>query len=458
VVHKHRSVKYLGINFDEGKRVDTSPCSWFLRNLTRLISLALLFMGLAVNFSLFFPHSSENAGMSGYLGLGRVDHAHYYISLVPSLVFSLVSLIIAATIRRYGKHSTLLIPRSCGWSWMLLGSVLQTAGQFPASSAFYPSTSMAGYTAFLVCVVCTHRLVLKDMGEAERITEFLRRQKAVQQQLAATCVLREGMRARRRKDAAVEARGEGGEEEGGAGRGVVVNGYGGRRRTSGQCHHHHHHHHQQQQQQQQEQQHNEQHQEQQEQQMKDADGVEKGEGGGGGGGGGGRGRGPVLRAGMGTTTMKMVRRSSGGKREREGGREGGVAMPSSVEMTSTAVVVTAEADDGGKGREWREEGGEGGKIAGGRGGGGGGRGGGEGLLRRVSSLFERQLAGLDGGQGGKGGETGGREGANGHNLIVGGDGETEGEVMVTMEMLDVRIDLHALPPPQGGDQIGVSRG
>jgi hypothetical protein len=258
VVHKHRSVKYLGINFDEGKRVDTSPCSWLLRNLTRLLSLALLFMGLTVNFSVFFSRSSDNAGMSGYLGLGGVDHAHYYISLVPSLVFSVVSLVIAATIRRYGKHSTLLIPRSCGWNWMLLGALLQTAGQFPASSSLYPSTSMAGYTFFLICIVSTHRLVLKDMGEAARITEFLRRQKAVQQQLAATSVLKEGMRVRRREEGGEEG-GEG--EEGGGRKGF--NGHGGGRRRR----------HQQQQQQQ--------------QQEEAVGGRGGGEGGGGGGGEGG---------------------------------------------------------------------------------------------------------------------------------------------------------------------------
>ena len=45
-------------------------------------------------------HLPYTIGMSGYLGLGKMDHAHYYVSLVPSLVFSLVSIVIGATIKR----------------------------------------------------------------------------------------------------------------------------------------------------------------------------------------------------------------------------------------------------------------------------------------------------------------------------------------------------------------------
>lgn len=48
----------------------TQPCSWLLRNLVRLIALALLLMGLVVNFSGFFDDSSDNAGMSGCVALG----------------------------------------------------------------------------------------------------------------------------------------------------------------------------------------------------------------------------------------------------------------------------------------------------------------------------------------------------------------------------------------------------
>lgn len=210
VVHKHRSVKYLGINFDvrgvhksphpsihpsiipslpvpvpvavtsptrprptpaadrlsacpsptphryttqEGKRVDTQPCSWLLRNLVRLIALALLLMGLVVNFSGFFTESG-NAGMSGcalllsrrldgwmdgwiaravrvsaccaarimhlpthppihtatsFLGLTRQDKAHFYVSLVPPLLFSVVSVLIGATIARSVMRACLCV-------------------------------------------------------------------------------------------------------------------------------------------------------------------------------------------------------------------------------------------------------------------------------------------------------------------------------------------------------------
>ena len=55
-------------NKQEGKRVPTQPCSWLLRNLVRLIALALLAMGLAVNFAGFFHDDSSNAGMSGCVG------------------------------------------------------------------------------------------------------------------------------------------------------------------------------------------------------------------------------------------------------------------------------------------------------------------------------------------------------------------------------------------------------
>jgi len=53
--------------------VDTQPCSWLLRNLVRLIALALLLMGLVVNFAGFFDDSksSDYAGMSGCVGVCR---------------------------------------------------------------------------------------------------------------------------------------------------------------------------------------------------------------------------------------------------------------------------------------------------------------------------------------------------------------------------------------------------
>ena len=44
---------------------------------------------------------------------------------------------------------------------------------------------MLGQTIFLLCIVGTHREVWRDLQEASRITDFLRRQKQAEQLLAA---------------------------------------------------------------------------------------------------------------------------------------------------------------------------------------------------------------------------------------------------------------------------------
>lgn len=45
-------------------------------------------------------------------------------------------------------------------------------------------TSMLGQTVFLLCVVLTHREVFRDLTEADKISDFLRRQTLAQQRLA----------------------------------------------------------------------------------------------------------------------------------------------------------------------------------------------------------------------------------------------------------------------------------
>ena len=45
-------------------------------------------------------HASSVCVYDSFLGLGRPDHAHYYVSLVPALVFSVVSIVIGATIAK----------------------------------------------------------------------------------------------------------------------------------------------------------------------------------------------------------------------------------------------------------------------------------------------------------------------------------------------------------------------
>lgn len=80
------------------------------------------------------------------------------------------------------------------WISCLLSPLLLSFPRFPSKAAFlpphhptpthkhkqqdiYPVTSMLGQAIFLLCIVLAHRVVLRDLLEAARITEFLRRQK-----------------------------------------------------------------------------------------------------------------------------------------------------------------------------------------------------------------------------------------------------------------------------------------
>lgn len=91
LVHKRRSVNFLGIKFDEGRRIKTGLKSWVLRNVVGVVGLCLAGVGVVVNFDLVQnKHIDEEAGNVSWMSVfdeGDLEmQVHKILGLMPTLI------------------------------------------------------------------------------------------------------------------------------------------------------------------------------------------------------------------------------------------------------------------------------------------------------------------------------------------------------------------------------------
>ena len=74
LVHKRRSVKFCGIQFDEGRRIKTTMRSWVMRNLVNLVSISLITVGVIVDFDMLaLDKVDDAAGRVGWIDLFKFE-------------------------------------------------------------------------------------------------------------------------------------------------------------------------------------------------------------------------------------------------------------------------------------------------------------------------------------------------------------------------------------------------
>jgi len=180
-VHKTRSVKFCGINFDEGRRIRTSNASWLLRNAVGILSLFLIVIGVTVNFELVWTdHKDKAAGTEGWLSIfdkGEDMEMEIYklLSLLPSLILVLCNLYFAIVMWRYGANSSMVVHSSYinPWMCLFLGNLFLFLGHSLAHAMHYPLTSNLGEIGMVSMVLVLLDEVNKDVKAANEFSDFL---------------------------------------------------------------------------------------------------------------------------------------------------------------------------------------------------------------------------------------------------------------------------------------------
>lgn len=178
-VHKARSVQFGGIVFDQGHRINTEPCSWFLRYLTAMVALGLFVLGLLIYVAPTVVSDmngvppDEQPGDGGYQSVGKKTAA-YILALIPSTVMALISLYLSLAMKKYGKNASMVVhSTTCNkWAAPVIGSLCMLVGQIPGECCFRVSSCM-GATALLVSIVILGVEIEKEEIARDNFAQFL---------------------------------------------------------------------------------------------------------------------------------------------------------------------------------------------------------------------------------------------------------------------------------------------
>ncbi|CAM9590243.1 unnamed protein product [Choristocarpus tenellus] len=167
-VHKRRSVKFCGIVFDQGHRINTDPCSWFLRHFVRIVAFGLMILGILVTFNVI--GDDENAGGSGMVDVQGAS-THFILALVPTMVMTLVALYISVYMWKYGSNASIVVQPSIfnRWIMLFLGTLCLLGGQIPPECCFR-ALKEAGQVLLLLSMILVGREIEKEV----KVSTFLR--------------------------------------------------------------------------------------------------------------------------------------------------------------------------------------------------------------------------------------------------------------------------------------------
>eukprot|EP00968_Pinguiococcus_pyrenoidosus_P015325 scaffold1409_cov245-Pinguiococcus_pyrenoidosus.AAC.9 len=212
-VHKHRSVKFCGITFDEGHRKSFGLKSFLVRRSTQFIATAIVAMNILVNFDLLSV-DDEDAGSTGYAGLERVlwgvisavkktccvrgsdtvvspfpwrfdafflrltgENAHIIFAILPSIILALYVAYISVALWLYGSNNSMTVYTSFvnPWGIVFVGGIAQVAGQI-FNDEHYPVTSNGGETVLLSTIAFLIPHIVRDLEDVESFAKYLAEQ------------------------------------------------------------------------------------------------------------------------------------------------------------------------------------------------------------------------------------------------------------------------------------------
>lgn len=173
-LHELRSAQFICIPFDQGKEV-SSHSSTILLWSVRLLSCGLFIMNILSDYGFVSNSDSKKSGESGYQYMNsRHDNsAKLLLNLIPTMVLSLVSIIMGIIILRYGKNYTFESSSSQLWKFSLIIGIVYTITQI-FRGKFYLWTSNLGNIALLINVSVLTKLIQDDLETARGFVDFLR--------------------------------------------------------------------------------------------------------------------------------------------------------------------------------------------------------------------------------------------------------------------------------------------
>lgn len=175
-LHEVRKLRYLWVAFDEGElslSVSSAPTLlWGVR----AIAVIVFVFELLVEFSVSVDSKSdEYAGRGGYVTLSRhsSDRALWF-SLVPAMALSLVSLITAITLLRYGRSMTISLQGARRWRFLLPCALVYSCSQL-FSTKLYAVMADIGELVLLIGTSYAFYLVQSDLSLMGHYADFLKR-------------------------------------------------------------------------------------------------------------------------------------------------------------------------------------------------------------------------------------------------------------------------------------------
>ncbi|CAM9970296.1 unnamed protein product, partial [Phaeothamnion confervicola] len=161
-VHKRRSVPFCGIFFDQGHRVNTEACSWFLRNFVRIFAAGLFVLGIFVNFSVI--GTGADSGEGGYLSLLNDPGWEFILFLLPVTAMALISLYISLSMWRYGNEASLVVHPTVWNRWivLLVGSLALLLGLLSGSCCFRV-TREAGMVILMISILLMYGEIVVEV-------------------------------------------------------------------------------------------------------------------------------------------------------------------------------------------------------------------------------------------------------------------------------------------------------
>jgi len=171
-LHEARSAHFLFIPFDQeelGVNIPGILSLWFVR----LVATGLFVMSIIVNFH--YLKEDTAVGRGGYITLSQQPWSTFlWLSLIPTIVLSGVSLVASLAVYRYGINVSLGLLKTSYWKLPLITVLAYIVGKIFDTNV-YMITSNSGELCLLIGLTLLIKLVQQDLAFAGNFADFLHR-------------------------------------------------------------------------------------------------------------------------------------------------------------------------------------------------------------------------------------------------------------------------------------------